>query len=256
MPRTAFDPHVHGFAFVNSWTFDDAERRHLPNHFLAYIRHTILRPVGALLVRIPALRKQLESHLSPVYGLCGGMCFAALDSYLSRPGLSVPRGQGANDQPAPGTRLHSYIWRRQLDSLVSDAVRFLTWLIFLNYVPSAWPFRGGTRWLLARSKKEWQKLKASVDRGEPASIGLMRDAKNVYDNHQVLVIGYDEVDETHDTLTLYDPNCPGQESTIRIEFGEQLLDGRESCGAEAPPPLRGFFCEAYKYCDPGEAVGL
>ena len=35
---------------------------------------------------------------------------------------------------------------------------------------------------------------------------------------------------------------------IRIEFGEQLLDGRED--RDPSVRLRGFFCEAYTFSDP------
>jgi hypothetical protein len=244
MSRTAFAPQVHGFTFGNSWEFDEAERQHLRGYFSGYLaRRTILGPMGDFLVALGFLflRHKLENHLAPVYGLCGGMCFTALDFYEA--GLVLPREQNSTDHPAPGTRLRSYLWERQLDSLVRDGLRFLAWLLALHYVPRFWPFRGGTGWLLARSKAEWKELRASVDRGEPVIIGLVRDTKNVYENHQVLVIGYENVDDARSTMTLYDPNCPGGESTIRIQFGEQQLDGWESCGAEAS--LRGFFCETY-----------
>ena len=49
-----------------------------------------------------------------------------------------------------------------------------------------------------------------------------------------------------------DPNCPDAVSTASVQFGEQSLDGQESCGAAVA--LRGFFCEAYTPSDPGEAI--
>lgn len=249
MPRTSFDPRVHGFAFPNRWTLEDEERQQLDRIFVDYFtRRDFLGPVGDLVIPlgVRALRKQLESHLSPGYGLCGGMCFVALDHYMA--GLPLPRGQNADDHPAPVSHLRTAIWERQLDSLVSDASRFLAWLVTLNYIPSAWPLQGGAAWLLAHSMEEWRRLKASVDVGRPVPIGLVRDTKHVYDNHQVLATGYDQADGTHGTIYLYDPNCPDQESTIRVEFGPLLLNGQESCGALAP--LRGFFCETYIPRDP------
>jgi len=277
MPRAAFDPEEHGFAFANSWEFNREERQQLRETFAHYLTWggilgavafgllgAILSPLGVLgaatfglpgafliPLGILALRKALEGHLAPGYGLCGGMCFAALDFY-HKADLSIPRGQHSGDRPLPRTGLRSYIWKRQMDSIVSDGVRFMAWLIFLNHVPSVWPFRGGTAWLLARSKKEWKKLRASVDGDDPVPIGLVRGTRRVYDNHQVLAIGYDETGEAGGTIYLYEPNCPNRESTICFEFGEQLLDGQESCGAGAP--LRGFFCEAYTPCDPTKAV--
>ncbi len=251
MPRTGFDPQVHGFAFANHWRLTDEGRQRLPEVFDTYVaRRRILGVVGLHLgsLGLRLLRSKLEGHLAPHYGLCGGMCFAALDFY--RAALPLPRGRGADDQPEPGTWLYRYIWHRQLDSLVSDAMRFLVWLIVLSYVPAAWPFRGGAAWLLARSRREWRKLKASLDAGEPVPIGLVRDTRNVYENHQVLALGYDEIDQAHIAIALYDPNCPGGASTLSIEFGERSLDGREGCGAEAP--LRGFFCEAYTPFNPAD----
>ena len=75
-------------------------------------------------------------------------------------------------------------------------------------------------------------------------IGLVRDRKSLYDNHQVVALGYDEVDDTHARIQIYDPNCPGNEATIDLQFQAGMLDGRESCGGSLP--LRGFFVERYR----------
>jgi hypothetical protein len=260
MPRTAFDPQVHGFAFVNSWQLDEVERQQLHEAFARHLtRSRILGAAafgwfGRFLVSrgIEALRDRLESHLAQGYGLCGGMCFAALDFY-KRPDLPFPRGRDGDDQPASGKALRTYLWKRQLDSLASDGARALAWLITLKYLPQVPLFRGGAAWLLDRSREEWAKLKNFVDADKPIPLGLVRDTENVYNNHQVLAIGYDETDEARGTIYLYDPNCPGGESSINITFGERLLDGRESC--DVPWPLRGFYCEGYKPSDPTEALG-
>jgi len=259
MSRTAFNHERHGFAFVNAWEFDDAEREQLRESFARYLTWgavlgaAVFGPAGILFVPlgIRALRKELERHLSPGYGLCGGMCFTALDFY-HRPDLHIPRGWHRDDRPAPRTPLRRYTWKRQVESIVSDGARFMAWLIALNHIPRFWPCRGGPAWLLARSKAEWQKLKTSVDAGNPVPIGLVRDAKNVYDNHQVLATGYEPVGDTQGTIYVYDPNCPDKESTIRFEFGEHKLCGTESCGTSQP--LRGFFCETYTQSDPTEAI--
>ena len=99
MPRTAFDPQVHGFAFVNRWQLDEVERQKLHEAFVGYLtRGRILEAaafglIGRLLISrgIVALRDKLESDLAQGYGLCGGMCFTALDFYKAD--LPVPRGQ-------------------------------------------------------------------------------------------------------------------------------------------------------------------
>lgn len=258
MTWTAFDPQRHGFAFENRWEFKEEEWWPLRELFSDYLKWGVLFQEAAFgLTRAPflpfgirALRGKMESTSTPVYGLCGGMCFTALDFYKA--GLPLPRGQHRNDRPASGTSLRRYIWKRQLESLVIDGTRFLAWLIVLSHVPLAWPFRGGPAWLLARSKEEWKKLKASLEAGEPVPIVLVRATESVFDYHQVLAIGYDEAETVHGTIYLYDPNCPDEVSTIEIEFGEQLLDGQEGC--DPSMVLRGFFCEVYTFSDPAEAI--
>jgi len=276
MPQTTFDPAVHGFAFANTWQLDEEERRQLREIFAPYLLWSgilgavVFGLLGALLVPfvIPGvvalgligavlfplgiliLRRELERHLAPGYGLCGGMCFAALDFFNAK--QAIPRGQGVNDQPAPRTHLRGYIWKRQMNSIVSDGARFAAWLFNLNYVPPAWPLRGGSDRLAARSRKEWEKLKAGVDAGDPVPIGLVYATKHITDNHQVLAIGYDEENQAQSTIYVYDPNCPDTRSTIRLQFGEHALDGGGSCGTG--PPLRGLFCEIYAPADPTEAL--
>lgn len=259
MAQTPFEPQMHGFAFANRWVLDEEERRQLYATFARCLKWGVILGAatfglpGALLVprAIRALRRKMEQDMVRGYGLCGGMCFTMLDFY--RAGLPMPHSPHAGDPPAGGTPLRNYIWRRQIDSLVPDAARFLAWLIVLNYIPPAWPFRGGRGWLLARSRREWRRVKAALDAGEPVPIGLVRDTKNVFDNHQVLAVGYEETGENQATLYVCDPNCPRQVSVICLTFGERMLHGQQSCGDV--PPLRGFFCQTYTPRDPSAAIG-
>jgi hypothetical protein len=178
------------------------------------------------------------------------MCFAALDFFHA--GIPTPRGEGREDHPHPGSPLRNYLWKRQLDSIASDGARFVSWAIFLNYVPMNWPFQGGSRWLLRRSREEWETLKASIDVGNPVPLGLVRDTEDLFSNHQVLVVGYDAPPGHPTTIHLYDPNCPDKVSSITFTFGEEMLLAQESCGGIAP--LRGFFCDHYDPRDPSEAL--
>jgi hypothetical protein len=127
--------------------------------------------------------------------------------------------------------------------LVSDLDRFLSWLVILKHVPAARPFGGGAARLAALTLKEWPKLKARLDQGTPMPLGLVRDTGYVFDNHQVLAIGYDEEDASSGTIYLYDPNCPDEESEISMVQEEDGMRLEESCSGTAP--LRGFFCEIY-----------
>jgi hypothetical protein len=80
----------------------------------------------------------------------------------------------------------------------------------------------------------------------------VRNSISIFDNHQVLALGYEEDDEDTGIIYLYDPNCPGQESTIRVRFVGKVLEAEETCGGTQE--LRGFFCEDYEFVDPGEAL--
>ena len=259
MHRTTFDPGTHALAFVNSWQFDDTERQRLHAVFDRYLKWgTILGAAsfglaGALLVPLGiwALRNKIEKELAQGYGLCGGMAFAALDYYLAS--VVLPRGDHTSDRPAGGTPLRNYLWKRQIDSLVRDLDPFLAWLVFLHYIPSFWPFGGGAGWLLDKTQQEWQVLKAKLDTGVPVPLGLVRNTTNVFENHQVLAIGY-EAAGPKGTIWLYEPNYPDQTPTIHLEFDaqERLIHVDES---HTPlPGLRGFFCEGYAPIDPREFV--
>jgi hypothetical protein len=238
---------VHGFAFANSW--QHPKRRPPLRERIARYRQEGTN-YSALTFGLyenvfgprQSRRNGGSGQPNPPYGLCGGMCFTALDFFYA-PELTLPRGEPARP-PGPGTALHAYLWKRQLDSLIADGAQFLTWVTMLNRLPS------GRRYLLERSRVEWAKLKARIDAGDPVPIGLVRQAKNVFDDHQVLAIGYEEQDETKGTLILYDPNCPDHESTVDLRFEEHELIGRESCQGKLP--LRGFFRERYRRRHPAQ----
>ena len=114
MTRTGFDPQDHGFAFVNRWEFDDAERERLHETFAKYLKWSVI--VGAATFGLPgmlvavfgirALRRTMESHLAPTFGLCGGMCFAALDFYHKhQAGYPSLRVQYPGGRPDTGEEL-------------------------------------------------------------------------------------------------------------------------------------------------------
>jgi len=255
MPKTAFVPETDGFAFGNWWEFTEAERRWLHAEFakaltLGQILGTAALGAAGSIAVVPgirAIRKRIETTLSEAaFGLCGGMSFAALDYFRSP--RSVPRGNGPRDWPPPGDPLREHIWLRQVDSFVSDLARLYAWVILLNYVPKSRLAGGRAGGLLARTKKEWDKLKTEVDAGNPVPLMLVRDTKDAFENHQVLATGYEPTGTNQGVIYLYDPNCPDRESTIDVDLSGSQLDAEESCAADHP--LRGFFCQRYAPKDP------
>lgn len=215
MQKTPFQPYIHGFAFVNSWRFTWKD---------------------------PLLRKGAR-FLPQHYGLCGGMAFAALDYYLLNQPL--PRGTGPTDWPSrktsTGRILHNYLWKRQLESWFGIVPRLFTWMIMLHSRVHV----HGAGWLLEQTKGEWRSLKGYIDRAVPWPICLVGRTTDPFNNHQVLVYGYDDPGDGTVCLYVYDMNCPDRENTIWLDFRGDALHALESCASTARGALRGFFCAPY-----------
>lgn len=208
-----FLPSRSGFAFPNSFP-------HLP-----------LRRVG-----IPGV---VELGLGDASnGLCGGMAFAARDYFEA--GRTVPL-----DTEAPtGGAFFEYLVERLFDSfdLPRGPARYLT---LMNPVlpddETLWSRLGfaphGRRWRMAR---EWPAVRADIDAGHPSALGLVRvrslNPSDLKENHQVLAYGYG-VDGASITLSLYDPNRPGDDD-VRLVVD---LSERATGGPRISPPSRAVF---------------
>ena len=252
MPKTAFDPQIHGFAFANSFQLTSDERGKLIAALASAIDGALgaLGPLG-LAARIFGVRDKLAQLLVSTvperYGLCGGMAFAALDYFkASRP---TPRGSGPSDQPAVGSSLRLYLWQRLLESWASNGVTFLEWIARLHLLPARGPFDAGPRALRDRSRNAWRALKRSIDSGDPVPIGLVGEATDPFLDHQVLAYGYEPMTDLSGTIYVYDMNCPGAGHTIAIDLTSDVLRATESC-PRAGNALRGFFCESYTTSTP------
>jgi hypothetical protein len=205
--RTQFVPEQRGFGFVNSFT--------LP--FPAQIRLPLIGEID--------LKKV-------VYGLCGGMCFAALDYYYA--GRPVPPYARPEDLEGDYVR---YLWDRQLDSLgVTVIPKVIEWML-----------RSDKDVALRTARYEVPKLRRRLDQGTPVVVALVR-ARGVSDptiNHQVLVTGYD-FDETSRQLKLYlcDPNYPRRATHLNMSLVSpgQGLDAAQSTGER----LRALFLIEYR----------
>lgn len=206
--RTGFSAAVHGFRFANSFSLTDTV--------------------------IPRSLRRKPPFLAlsdVVIGLCGGMCFAALDYfYVPRP---IPTFTAVDEI---SLQLLDYLWERQWDSLRGGALAKVL----------GWTLRADNS--LARSVAGWEipKLRSSLGSGAPSVLALIRvgGIAEVMENHQVLATGYDFDPETqHMTLHLCDPNYPGQEPSLTMNLANpsQGIELAQSSG-EA---LRGFFVIEY-----------
>lgn len=172
-----FLPSRHGLRFANSWLSGPARQWDL----------------GLLHVGIG----------NPGRGLCGGMAFLARDCF--------ERGEDAPAEAAPpafGTPLFRTIVDRQFDSFgplwAEVPLRF--WAASALY--------GERRRLRDSVQRAWPSIRADIDAGRPAMVGLVRRAGwNPFDTatgHQVAAFRY-EASASRIAIGVYDPNHPGND---------------------------------------------
>jgi hypothetical protein len=263
MPLLQWRNDADGFAFANSWNFDAAEKG-----VLSGIAATASPPViGALAAFVPdplfltgafvALQAYIAIDPLPAYGLCGGMAFSSLDHWNAR--VPIPRGAHAGDQPVRSGRgttgLREVIWARLMDSLTAGGVmaRTIEWTFLLNQVPAF--LRGGAPELLRRTKLELAILRAHIDAGRPWPIGLIYDNASIWEQHQVLVFGYEDLGPNRMNLFVYDNNVPAPyaqvaPSLITLNLGFSTLNA--TTPGDVPGTvtsrgrmLAGLFCSNY-----------
>lgn len=205
--RTGFVPVDNGFRFVNYFEFRFPVKYSLP------------------------FTGQLDLN-DIVFGLCGGMCFSALDYFYAN---QVPP---SDEHPEKlNGKLFTYLCQRQLDSLsLQVVIKILDWMLNEDRVIS-------TR----MARYEIPKLRRSLDKGQPAVLCLIR-VQGLGDptrNHQVLATAYEVESSTGDLIVdLYDPNYPGRDSSLRIRQSQTGANRSivQSTGEQA----RGFFIVPYK----------
>jgi len=211
--RTPFVPQQAGFKFINQFDFPDFFQLKLP-----FIRFAPIS-IGEVM-----------------YGLCGGMCFAALD-YFNAP-KPIPTLTDVDEIPL---KLFYYLWVRQLDSLSAEAVhKVFKWMVLDDNT-------------LARVVNQWEipKLRNQIDVHKPVALALVR-TKGIADptkNHQVIALGYDFEPTAKDMkIYLYDPNHPDAQPTLSMNLSKpsQGIGLAQSTGE----PIRGFFLLDYEFKSP------
>jgi hypothetical protein len=191
-----FLPSRHGFRFANSWP-----------------------PGPARTIRLGRWRIPIGNTAR---GLCGGMVFAARDRF--------ERGEDGSretEPPARGTPLFEEIVDRQLASFFFLVVPFRFW-------------RAAAGSARARNRETadvaWPAIRAEIDAGRPAMIGLIRLATwNPLAplGHQVVGFRYDETAASI-TLGVYDPNHPGDD-TVEIRIHHAANSGVELSQSTGEP---------------------
>ena len=258
MPVLAWRNDADGFAFVNSWNLDPVETASLTGlaqpavwSAVATIAAVLPFPDPFLLTAVGVAANLTIGAVAPTVGigLCGGMAYASLDYWHAR--APLPRGAHAGDQPMrgmlAGMALRDFIWARLLNSLGQGGAlnRTLEWSLLLNQIPS--PI-GGASALRNRTVLEWNRVKSSIDAGVPCPIGLVYTGRNVWDQHQILVYGYEDAGNGTGTMYVYDSNFPKQygdtsHSTVALDFTGTSLAATSP--SDFGNTLAGFFCTFY-----------
>ncbi len=190
-------------------------------------------PAPAISIRTPAGRIGIGNA---ALGLCGGMAFAALDYWHAD--REPPAGQ-----PAPGTPLFGFIVRRLLQSwrLPAGVVRY-----YLGMLATDSELAGRT------VSQQWPQVKALLDRGEPATLGVVTVASAnpllLGRNHQVVAYSYHQAG-AEVTLLVYDPNS-GPDDAVAVRFGAVPPAGAFTHNIAVPWPVRGFFLTRYRPATP------
>lgn len=165
-----------------------------------------------------------------IFGLCGGMCAAALDYFYANEKLPDYDNPENIDR-----KLFTYLCERQLHSLtIPVLLKIIEWMMLDD-----------SELVTRMIRSEIPKLRRSLDKGQPVILCLIRTRglDNPTGNHQVLVTGYERTTDGKSLiLNLYDPNHPCQEPEIRVGLSRTDFHISQSTGE----PLRGIFVIPYK----------
>lgn len=160
------------------------------------------------------------------YGLCGGMCLAALDAYTSHKTLpDITANQRIR------RRMLVYLHFRQWSSLPTDIILHL--LVWMRLKPATISHK------IRRSVLPG--LLSALHQEQPVLLMLIHNRKlrAVTENHQVIATGYLEDPLTHTLkIFIYDPNYGKQSTWLEIEDTTVPFYGRHSSGETC----YGFFC--------------
>lgn len=115
-------------------------------------------------------------------GLCGGMVYSAFDYFNA--GKPIPI---QDYRPADHTALHQYLYRREVNSLVSNVDKWAE----VGFNPGGARNKEFFNWgLKGYGGGRIQELRRFIDKNRPVPLGL-ETADSSTGRHQVLAIGYD-----------------------------------------------------------------
>ncbi len=211
--RTPFDPKVNGFKFVNYFEFPQP-----------------------LKINLPLIGSSPINANDIVFGLCGGMTFAALDYFNHQ--ITPPVYNNPGDI---NVTLYHYLINRQLDSLGIGILQKMFAMMIQDDDDLG----------VKIANNEVPNLRSLIDSGKPASLALIRVSglNDPTRNHQVAAVGYDFDPDTHAmSIYLYDPNHPGDEPVITLDLSNP--QGGVHLAQSTGEPLHAFFVTNYSAENP------
>jgi hypothetical protein len=176
-------------------------------------------------------------------GLCGGMSWLVRERFEARRPVPLDR-----EAPPPDSPLYQQIVRRQALSLdwLRVPLRFYSLQAFRpeHNDPFARLLRRRSR--TSESVREWHRIRAVIDSGRLAPLGLIRtigpNPLRLGLNHQVLAYGY-EVGGDRLAIRIYDPNHPDRDDIeLRMRLGPEGR-GPATMLQTTGEPLHAFFLE-------------
>jgi hypothetical protein len=235
---------------------------------------------------VAAIIDEIKDPLVSAGGYCGGMAFGGYDFYLW--GWAVH--QFGSTAPASGG-LHDYLFQRLLDSLKLNGATFVDWWTKVHVLPrlDEWVSSvvlatagtiggpagialgwwiggrthlfdlGGPERVLDPTKDQWSRIKQKLDAKPAWPVGLIFGNKsNLFDQHQVLAIGYTDNGSGTATLDIWDNNDRNRLNTLSIDFRGNKLEVSAIPGsniANRNKQIRGIFLEEYTSHQPPSSLG-
>lgn len=166
-------------------------------------------------------------------GLCGGMCFTALDYFHSN--KEIPPIETVS---GVSSELRGRLIRKQIQSIFppDGVLKVLTWTAINDtYV---WRHTAG---------REFGKVRTRLNKKEPVVLALIRAGRgeDIIENHQVVAHSYNYNEQSGRVrIGIYDPNHPGERSQLSLNIASPRtgINAKQSNDV----PFRGFFVIDYK----------
>ncbi len=202
--------------------------------------------------------KRVDGHnfvFAGSYGLCGGMAYAALDTFnagngTTTPSLGTPSGQpGVAATPQSGP-VFNYLYSRLIDSLSNGTIPTM-----LEYMVAPQVTRNGITGDDEMTFNAFRhQIVPSINAGNPIPLLIVeaRDLPDVSDNHQVLAIGYFRRGGPNGqaVVEIYDPNFPGRIMYLNTSENNGFpsrVETEDAAGQDVVAHFYGFFSNNRNY---------